>query len=207
MRAAAHFGRDERGDHGDYSGGGEEDGPGCCTGWNGNWALNSQRRPNRWSPKMPDDARSKKFRLASWRSIRSRLPACSSSARSSLPLIVRHPACGRHRRSIARQIVRRSRQSVDPPGAIPQPICLELHDESTGAVGRDDNRRITGIYRLVAGSSDLEGTRSETRQRISSRHDTNLDQLVVRGLQRAASGGHTGDPGRGLVNLRWINHE
>src|SRR5665811_195814 len=41
VRAAAHFGRDERGDHGDYSGGGEEDGPGCCTGWNGNWALNS----------------------------------------------------------------------------------------------------------------------------------------------------------------------
>lgn len=73
-----------------------------------------------------------------------------------LSLIVRHRAGCRHRRRIARQIVRAGRQCVDPPRAGPQTIRLELDTESARTSGRDHNIRVLGIGRLIALASDQE---------------------------------------------------
>src|SRR5207249_164406 len=117
-----------------------------------------------------------------------------------LPLRVRPGASRRGRGRVARHIVRGGRQGVDPSRAVPQTIRLEFHDKSTGTVGRDYNRRITGIYWLIAGASDLECTQSESRECISTRHNAYLNQLVVRRPNSTSLSWQTGNHGRGLVD-------
>jgi hypothetical protein len=61
----------------------------------------------------------------------------------------------------------RCRKRVDPSGARPQTITLELNDESAGPVGSDDDLWVVRVGRFIAGARDFEGTWSKAAQ---SRH-------------------------------------